>query len=156
MSVENVINKSFDTLEDKINNLSKQLTGEDIFDITTTGLSYYDGMIRPTLKNAHEYFKNNKGLIFEIEWMNPEEYLIKAFKIHKSFLDDLQFEFYIDANVNFELVEEYKQRTLSGSKMPIPVLDYNSMSQEGRHRAVVAQQLDVDEIPVLVVKPYEE
>ena len=40
--------------------------------------------------------------------------------------------------------------------MPMPMLDYNDMSQEGRHRAVVAQQLNIEEIPVLIVKPYEE
>ena len=40
--------------------------------------------------------------------------------------------------------------------MPIPVLDYNDMSQEGRHRAVVAKELGVEEIPVLVVRTYEE
>ena len=54
------------------------------------------------------------------------------------------------------LIEKYKERTLEGSKMPMPVLDYDKLEQEGRHRAVVAMELEVEEIPVLVVRPYEE
>jgi len=54
------------------------------------------------------------------------------------------------------LIKKYKQRTLEGSKMPMPILDYNKSTQDGRHRAVVAMELEVEEIPVLVVRPYEE
>ncbi len=63
---------------------------------------------------------------------------------------------YIERSIDPEKINEYTERTLEGSKMPIPVLDYNDMSQEGRHRAVVAKELGVEEIPVLVVRTYEE
>lgn len=159
--VRNILKKHFiETLIYSKSPKKDQLTGEDIFDITTTEMPYYNSMIQKGHiagnRDPVEYFKSNKGITFKIEWMNPEEYLLKAYKMHRDFIDDLEFEFYIDTNVDFELVEKYKERTLSDSKMPIPVLDYNSMSQEGRHRAIVAQQLDVEEIPVLVVRPYEE
>ncbi len=164
MSIEKVINKKFDTLENKIGKISNQLTGKDIFDITTTEMSYYDAMIQKGHiagnRDPVEYFKNNKGLIFEIEWMSPNEYLKKSFELHKEFyrffrdFNVKSFENYLKESINPDLIQEYTQRTLNGSKMPIPVLDYNNMSQEGRHRAVVAQQLNVEEIPVLVVKPY--
>ena len=168
--LQKVINKSFDTLESKIDNISKQLTGNDIFDITTTEMSYYDAMIQKGHiagnRDPVEYFKTNKGLVFEIVYMSPEDYLKKSFEIHK----ELQSKYrnisnlivksklsnYLTDNIDLELVQEYKERTLEGSKMPIPMLDYTNMSQEGRHRAVVAQQLEVEEIPVLVVRPYEE
>jgi len=167
-SIEKVINKHFNPLEDKVNNISQstQLTGKDIFDITTTGMSYYDAMIQKGHitgnRDPVEYFKTNKGITFKIEWMSPEEYLKKEFNMRLKTWDlddstnDLSFEDYISNSLDFELIEQYKKRTLEGSKMPMPMLDYNDMSQEGRHRAVVAQQLNIEEIPVLIVKPYEE
>ncbi len=63
---------------------------------------------------------------------------------------------YLLDHIDYELVKEYKQRTLEGSKMPIPVLDYSNMSQEGRHRSIVAMELGVEKMPVLVVRSYEK
>ncbi len=150
----------------KKENSSNQLTGKDIFDITTTGMSYYNAMIQKGHivgnRDPVEYFKTNKRLVFEIVWMSPEEYLERAYKIHKktslmySGLTQLPFETYLEININPDLIQEYTERTLEGSKMPMPVLDYDKLTQEGRHRAVVAQQLNVEEIPVLIVRTYEE
>ena len=167
-SIEKVINKHFNTLEDKVNNISQstQLTGEDIFDITTTGMSYYDimlgkGKIVGKYKNDPVgYFKTNKGLVFEIERMSPEEYLTKVYTIHMNarILENIEIdtiEDYLLDHIDFEDIKKYKERTLKGSKMPMIMLDYSRNEQEGRHRAIVAQQLEVEEIPVLVVRTYE-
>ena len=142
---------------------SSKLTGDDIFDITTTEMPYYNSMIQKGHiagnRNPVEYFKQNKGLIFEIFYMSPEEYIKQSYII-QGYSDIVEFptllERYMRITIDKNKVKEYKERTLSGSKMPIPVLDYDNISQEGRHRAIVAQQLDVQEIPVLVVRTYNE
>lgn len=165
-SIEKVINKHFNTLDYKVNNISQstQLTGKDIFDITTTGMSYYNAMIQKGHiagnRDPVEYFRTNKGLVFEIERMSPEEYLTKVYTIHINaiILENIEIdtiEDYLLDHIDFEDVKEYKERTLKGSKMPMIMLDYSRNEQEGRHRAMVALQLNVEEIPVLVVRTYE-
>ncbi len=165
-SIEKVINKHYDDLEDKVNNISQltQLRGNDIFDITTTGMSYYNAMIQKGHiagnRDPIQYFKENKGLIFEIVWMSPTQYLEESYKIHGRHVDygkyKTSLEQYMYYTINTDKINEYIERTLEGSKMPMPVLDYDKLTQEGRHRAVVAMELGVEEIPVLVIRPYEE
>ena len=149
--------------ESKINKIS-QLTGNVIFDITTTGMPFYDSMLHKEYiagnRDPVEYFKTNKGLLFEIVWMSPTQYLEESYKIHRKFSIDygipqITFETYLKTNIDPDLINEYVQRTLEGSKMPMPVLDYDKLTQEGRHRAVVAKELGVEKIPVLVVRTYE-
>ena len=139
-----------------------QLSGKDIFDITTTGMSTYDVMLgKENIVGKYKndpigYFRDNKGLVFKIEWMSPEDYLKKVYEIHEIMynfgVNKKSFEDYIRSVINMDLVEVYKEKTLEGSKMPMVVLDYSNMSQEGRHRSVVAMELEVEEIPVLVVR----
>lgn len=170
-SIENIVNKKFDTIDQKIDILNNSLSGTDIFDITTTGMPYYNSMIQKghiagKYKDSPlEYFRQNKGLTFEIEWMSPEEYLKKSYEIHEELKSKYQISklivknnisTYLNNNIDQNLIQEYTERTLKGSKMPIPILDYHNMTQEGRHRAMVAQQLNVEEIPVLVIRDYEE
>lgn len=157
-------------LLDYLRNNTFKITGEIIFNITTTGMPYYNSMIQKGHiagnRDPVEYFKSNKGITFKIEWMSPDEYLEKSFEIHKELQSKYQnisnlivkskLSTYLNDNIDSDLIQEYTERTLEGSKMPMPVLDYDNMSQEGRHRAVVAKQLEVEEIPVLVVRSYEE
>lgn len=159
------INEQFkQKLHHHIQKNKSQLTGNDIFDITTTGMSYYDAMLHKEYiagnRDPVEYFKTNKGLVFEIVWMSPTQYLEESYKIHRKFSIDygipqITFETYLKTNIDPDLINEYVQRTLEGSKMPMPVLDYDKLTQEGRHRAVVAKELGVEKIPVLVVRTYE-
>lgn len=144
---------------------SIHLTGNDIFDITTTGMSFYDSMLHKEHiagnRDPVEYFKTNKGLVFEIVYMSPQEYLEESYKIHKKFSSDygvnqIPFETYLKTIIDPDRINEYTERTLEGSKMPMPVLDYDKLTQEGRHRTVVAMELGIEEIPVLVVRTYEE
>jgi len=165
-SIEKVIKRSLSTLEDKINNISNKLTGKDIFDITTTEMPYYNSMIQPGRISGNrdlvKYFKENKGLTFKIEWMSPEDYLKEAYYIpYPKRIDKTPPRLHpltrmMIWDTRKSLVEKYKERVLEGSKMPMPMLDYDKFTQEGRHRAVVAMELCIEEIPVLVVRPYEE
>jgi len=50
-------------------------------------------------------------------------------------------------------LERLKAIVQKGCKLPMPVLDYVGRVQEGRHRAVLAEELGIDRIPVLVVQP---
>jgi len=139
--------------------------GNIIFDINDTGMPYYNSMIQKGHivgnRDPVEYFKNHKNIVFEIEWMSPVEYLEKSYEIHIEITETyggelMSFERYIEDNIQFEDVAKYKERTLKGSKMPIPILDYNNLSQEGRHRSIVAKELGAEKIPVLVVRTYNE
>ncbi len=149
-------------LENKINKMS-QLTANDIFDITTTGMSLYDELLKECILGKYKpvkSFRFDRKILPKIECMSPEQYLVKCYEIHKYSYDfSMQgkiFDDYLRENINIDLIKNYKERVLDGSKMPIPVLDYDNMLQNGRHRAVVAKELGVEEIPVLVVKTYEE
>ena len=49
-------------------------------------------------------------------------------------------------------VDLYYDKTKKGSKMPLPVLDFEGNNQEGRHRAMVAEKLGLKKMPVLIVE----
>lgn len=117
----------------------------------TTGMPTYDDMLRDP-----EYFAKQKSKVFKIIKMSPDAYLAAC----KAGLSANTGTFTPEQN----LVDEYAERVKAGSKMPMPVLEYElneygqrsrgsytSFSQEGRHRAYVAKQLGVTVIPVMVV-----
>ena len=110
----------------------------------STELPFFDNM----MENP-DYFKRAKGMTFHIASMSPRDYLIECAKAGNTSLDR-QIEI-----TSIKLVKEYADRTLSGSKMPLPYIQYDSdgyVSQEGRHRALVAEQLGLKKMPVLIIK----
>lgn len=123
------------------------------FDATTTGLSYYDAMlgkgdiVGKYKDNPKEYFKNVKGIDFEIECMTPDKYFVEVAKFHGTTPDHEK-----NVRVMRSYVEDYKNRVLKCSPMPLPILDYKDKVQEGRHRVKVASELGIQKIPVLVVR----
>lgn len=108
-----------------------------------TGLPWYDGMI----KNP-DYYKRAKQVKFKIVQMSPRKYMEEVAKQQHTSVGR-QYEM-----VSPDYVERYKQRALAGEKMPLLSLESTSYAdtQEGRHRAVVAEELGVKKIPVIVVK----
>ena len=118
----------------------------------STDMPYYDSM----MKNP-EYFKRNKGVTYKIKYMSPDEYLDKCYEIHCQRYIEMgktppTKERYMRFAIEESLAKKYADLMKKGEKFPIPVLDYNIMNQEGRHRAYAAKLLGVKEIPVLVVK----
>ena len=125
-----------------------------MFDITTTDMPNYDNM----LQNP-EYFRKNKGKVFEIVYMSPDEYISKITsgfyqkestkKYYKTFSE---FKKYMDEHrLDQEKIQEYLK---SQRKFPMPVIEYKGgqmMDQEGHHRAVVAKLKGINEIPVMIV-----
>jgi len=101
-----------------------------------TDLSFYDGI----LKNP-DYHKRAKALKANIIEISPKEYLRKCESMGATLTD-----------VDEKLVDSYLKRVQNGEMMPMPILDYNRMEQEGRHRALVAKRLEIKQIPVLVVE----
>ncbi|MCK4668131.1 hypothetical protein KAU33_15370 [Candidatus Dependentiae bacterium] len=133
----------------------KEISGKDFFDLTTTGTPYYDDMLGGDdrvagSRTVKEYFLTEKGIVFRISWIAPHTYLKESAKIHKS---DLIKERLM---IEDKLIQEYSVLALKGSKMPLPVLDYNHGIQEGRHRAIVAEGFGLSRMPVLIVTKVNE
>jgi len=89
-----------------------------------------------------DYMARVKGLVGEIFYMTPDEYLEKI----------------PTAGKTPSSIEYMKSKIAKGEKLPMPWLDYSgsSLSQEGRNRAYLAKELGIDKIPVLVVNKYGE
>jgi hypothetical protein len=108
-----------------------------------THMPMYDNM----LANP-KYFREQKGMVFKIETMTPDEYMAECAKGQHSTI--MQEERTIDRNK----VDKYAKLMQSGEKFPMPVIEHGKygMIQEGRHRALAAKQIGVKNIPVMVVR----
>jgi len=110
------------------------------WNLTTTGMPLYDDVMK-----TPAYYKERKRLVGKVEWMDPYTYLKKC-------ADDVfgvSMEIVMDG-VDLERVDKYVQMMKKGAKFPILTLEPARGYQEGRHRALAAQQLGI-EVPVLTV-----
>jgi len=84
-----------------------------------------------------DYMARVKGLVGEIVYMTPDEYLEK-----------IPYQEQTKSSIEY-----MKAKVDRGEKLPMPWLDYSGgrLSQEGRNRAYLAKELGIPEIPVLVV-----
>jgi len=115
------------------------------FDQSYTSIPFYDMMLRNG-KNTGRY-KDNQ---FKIECIAPEEYFKEVSRFHQTTSE-------MEKGATWSSrVDEYKKKTMEGSPMPIPLLDYNSRVAEGRHRAMAAIQLGIKKMPVLVITKYKK
>jgi len=133
----------------------KEVSGKDFFDLTSTGTPFYDDMLGDDdqvagSRTVKDYFLTEKGIEFRISWIAPHTYLEESAKIHNS--NQIKERLMVEDR----LVQEYSDLALQGSKMPLPVLDYVHGSQEGRHRAIVAEGLGLSRMPVLIVTKANE
>jgi len=114
-----------------------------MFNLKTTTIPYYDNLLLG---------KHIKGITSKIIYMTPMKYLQESFELQKYDLSFISLKEHLRTVISIDLVNKYREKTIRGSKMPLPILDYTRGLQEGRHRAVVAKSLKIEKIPVLVVK----
>lgn len=111
------------------------------FSTSTTDMPFYDNMLAKP-----QYYKEKKGIVYEIIWITPAQYfeLIGRMR-HNSIFEERNY------GIDPQLVSRYSEDMLNGSKFPMPVIDYSRTEQEGRHRALAAESINVNFIPVMIV-----
>lgn len=111
-----------------------------------TGTSYWDEFLTP---EGLKYKEENKGLTGYVAEMSPSEYLDRIAK--QVFKVPVE---HATRTTDKEDIAKYAQLMKEGTKFDLPILhmEQGGETQEGRHRAMAAQQAGIDLIPVLVVK----
>lgn len=127
--------------------LNEGVSGANFFNTQKSGMSFYDDFLNP---KDHDYKKLCKGLKGTIVMMSPDEYISKLGSaiFHCSKERVLR-------GVDWDNVDKYADKMRSGTKFDIPILNVAQGTQEGRHRALAAQKLGADKIPVLIVQKYD-
>ena len=114
----------------------------------------YDGMIKDP-----EYYRDKKHVQFDIVLMHPYDYLQGAGDIFSMRSEDMgtprrySLADVLNVGVSEENVKKISDKMSKGTKYHMPVLDLDALEQEGRHRAIAADDLGIAEIPVMVVYP---
>jgi hypothetical protein len=114
-------------------------------DSPRTDMPSYDELIKHP-----EYHTKAKRRKHGIVMMSPDEYIDRAVKgfqrVGGYSREDVM------ASRSMRLVDQYAEEMRQGAKFPTVVLDYSrGFDQEGLHRALAAQKLGIEEIPVMVV-----
>lgn len=127
--------------------LNESVNGASLFNTQKSGMSFYDDFLNP---KDHDYKKLCKGLKGTIVMMTPDEYISKLGSaiFHCSKERVLR-------GVDWNNVDKYADQMRAGTKFDIPILNVVQGTQEGRHRALAAQKLGADKIPVLIVQKYD-
>ena len=135
---------------------TSNVSGSDIFDTRTTGISFYNQFL--DAKDS-EYLREKKNLVGEIIHMSPNEYYDACSKHgwdHFVSPSSLKSQRAADKNV----IEHLKQViTVYKKKFPMAFVNYADPAQEGLHRMYVAGELfgwDSPKHPVLVVRWADE
>ena len=118
------------------------MTPTSAFSLTTTDLPMYDEMIE-----LPDYFREQKGVKFKIyKNFPPSNYIDKCAKANNMTREELL------ANRNEDKIKQYAKEMLSGTKFPLPMLDYShGFTQEGLHRAFAAEIAGLKTMPFMVV-----
>ena len=94
-----------------------------------------------------EYMSKKKGMVGEIVWMSPEDYIERCVRGFKSIGEPGE----VERGRSPELIQAYAHDMKKGDKFPMLELDYRGgFGQEGLHRAMAAQAAGVDKVPVFV------
>lgn len=130
------------------------VNGTDIFDVTKTGMSFYNQLLPSADEETKKYMENRKGIVGRIEYMTPQEYYDDAAKIHRTTANSLKRQREYDRDIIDELKNVITDKK---RKFPITFLSFskNYKGQEGLHRMYAAAELfgwnDV-KFPVLVIE----
>lgn len=100
-----------------------------------------------------EYMAKKKGMIGSIEWMSPREYIDKCKAGFKSIGERGE----VERGRDPKLIKQYAQDMKKGDKFPMLSLDYRGgFGQEGLHRAMAAEMIGVEKVPVFVTRESPE
>ena len=124
---------------------TKPVKGKEIFDVTKTGMSFYDEFV-----TNPSYMEKQKNLKAEIQYMTPLEYFYGCASIFNSTADKQLSQTGADKNTIEHLkavINEY------GKQFPVTILNFAQNTQEGRHRMYVAGELFgwQEKFPVMVI-----
>jgi len=118
-----------------------------------TGMGLYDGWIR-----RPDYAKDAKGVIWSIEEMTPKEYFDYCYNfIFNEDKDDVSVRDKLMRSISEPNMEKLKSVWEKGDKLPLVMLDLREgkLNQEGRHRALLAERMGMEKIPVIVFRDYQ-
>lgn len=133
-------------------------TSPNVFDISSTGTSYYNNFLNT---KDLEYMQTAKNLTGHIEMMTPQEYFEACAKdIFQGRHTAEQLKKQREASRSkdgIRTIDKYIEDMRSGSVFPLCFLNYADLGQEGLHRMYAAGEAfgwDT-EFPVLIVEPYD-
>ena len=129
------------------------IDGENIIDVTKTGMSYYNDFLNPS---GLKYLQTHKNLTGKIINMTPREYFERCARdIFNNSVSSLIAQREADKRTNNLLdrvLNEYKL------KLCLPMINYADKGQEGLHRMLaIARNYSWDKsVPVLVVDYFDK
>ena len=120
----------------------------DFFNLNTTGMPYYDGIIK---NNGNQYKHPSPASHIIISKNNPIKFILKYMdkdmygKSIKRTMTDKNY-------INFAKVSKIMENMQNGIKYDTPIIDLvdTDRFQEGRHRVIAASNLGCTLIPVYV------
>lgn len=129
--------------------------------------SWYDNEGKYTKGPAKSFYEEMRGLTGEIEWMSPDEYIDRCVEgAYGAEKPSVEYERWkrlviqdrrssiIGNDSGNSLIDAYKDRWIAGEQPPMGYITYDEgeySGQEGLHRALMAKDLGVIEIPVLII-----
>lgn len=112
----------------------------EIFSRTSTDVPNYDNMIRNP-----SYHREEKGTEFTIVDMAPQRYLELTAEMQDTSVQRQR------ESAHEPSLTWMREQVQAGKEIPMPILDYATEGQEGRARALFAEQQGADTMPVMVV-----
>ena len=102
-----------------------------------------------------DYWREKKGVVGGVQWMTPTQYIQACEMGFRRQSERRQSEHgLVRGGRNPELVKEYAQAMKQGDIFPMLELDYRNdfFGQEGLHRAMAAEMINVKKVPVFIMK----
>mgnify|MGYP001254196421 FL=1 len=115
-------------------------SGDVYFDMDTD-ITHYNTVLRKP-----DYMFWVKGELGRVKYLTPDEYFIACAKMQHTTPEEQI------SHIEKDLATKYMDKMLDGEKFPMPLIDYISKRQEGRHRSFAARQIDPTmKMPVLLI-----
>lgn len=136
--------------------------------------SWYDNEGEYKKGPVKDFYEKMRGMTGEIKWMSPDEYIDICVKgiyyTDKTISENYSYEKFresvirgrrssiVEDSKNKSLLDSYKDRWITGEQPPMGYITYEGgefIGQEGMHRAIMAKDLGIIQIPVLIINRNE-